>query len=140
MTEWATLISLALTPLAILASLGVIVLWARSGRDALLQRDRVDRDYFILGVMIGFIGSLMDSIYWGIGWTLKYTSHPGWDDWLDEGALNNLIFRQGATALAAICHIKAGLVAESVLLRSLYIASAVGGLAFVWLLFQVRGA
>ena len=137
-TEWATLISLALTPMTILASAGVVALWWQSGKRALIRSDRRDLDWFILGVLIGFIGSLMDNLYWGIGWAMNYTQHSAWQHWLDTGVYNNIAFRQVSTALAAVCHIKAGIEAKSRLLKSLYVASAVGGLAFVWLLLVAR--
>lgn len=137
-TECITLLSLALTPMSILASAGVVALWWQSGKRALIRSDRRDLDWFIIGVMIGFAGNLVDNLYWGLAWTLHYLHNDSWHFWFDNGVYSNVVFRQTATALAAVCHIKAGIEAKSRLLQCLYVASAAGGLAFVWLLLVAR--
>lgn len=105
--EAVTLLSLALTVPAVMGCIGVILLWKDSAVDALQQQERLALHWFILGVTVGFLGSLVDNVYWGIAWTADYLGHSSRDAWFYNGVYPNLIFRQACLSFAAYCHIRA---------------------------------
>ena len=68
----AELLSLGLTfPTVILAG-AVVYMWFPSAREALLKETRSGQDWFVMGVAIGFVGAMLDNIYWFIPWTAAY--------------------------------------------------------------------
>ena len=64
-------------------------------------------DWLILGILISFIGKVIDAMYWQVTWTsyLKDTNLK--QVLLDYGAGANLPLRQLPIVLACICHLKA---------------------------------
>ncbi len=105
----AELLSLALTIPTIILGAWVVRLWARES--VALFRGRSRRawnatEWFILGVAIGFFGSVADNAYWGIAWTASYLEHPGRAFWFERGVYSNIPFRQIAGLAAAYCHIR----------------------------------
>lgn len=100
----AELVSLSLTPLTILASLIVVAVW---GRELTFKAPLSERQWFILGVALGFLGSSLDNSYWAIPWTMSFIGDPAAGEWFSNGVYSNIPFRQGVTTIAALCHIKA---------------------------------
>lgn len=64
-------------------------------------------DWLILGIIISFVGKVLDAMYWQVTWTsyLKDTNLK--QVLLDYGAGANLPLRQLPIVLACICHLKA---------------------------------
>lgn len=64
-------------------------------------------DWLLLGILISFVGKILDAMYWQVAWTsyLKNTSLK--QSLLDYGTAANLPLRQLPIVLACICHLKA---------------------------------
>ena len=60
-----------------------------------------------MGVTIGFVGSLIDNLYWAIPWSLDFIHHPATDAWIKFGVYFNIFDRQLAGIAAAYCHVRA---------------------------------
>lgn len=112
-----TLASLALTPATIIAAAVVVFLWWGSAKRAFWISHKSEVQWFVLGVTIGFIGSMVDNIYWGLAWAADYTGHESRDALFRYGVYSNTPFRQICTIGAAVCHIKAAVDTDSHLFR-----------------------
>ncbi len=136
MHDVITILSLGLTPLTIIASCAVVYLWWSGAWTALTKEHREPMHWFILGVLVGFIGAVFDNLYWGVAWSLDYINSPYRDAVFDFGVYSNLPFRQIATAAAALCHVRAAITADSTALKTLFGLSSLigfGGVAvLVW--------
>jgi len=133
-----TLISLALTPLTIAACFAVVLIWRSAAYKAYKKKIKVDIDWFILGVVVGFLGSAFDNLYWGIAWTADYLRIDSKDELFKAGVYSNTFFRQLCTALAATCHIKAALELTPGFVRGLLMLSGAAGLAYCLALLLIR--
>lgn len=109
MNGLVTFLSLALTPPTIVAAIAVVVIWYRSAKKALEAKERTEMHWLIMGVFVGFVGSVFDNAYWGIAWAADYLNHPSKDWWFQNGVFSNLPFRQIATLVAAYCHLRAAI-------------------------------
>lgn len=101
-------VSLVLTSPTVWLAVGVIAIWWTHAFNAwkLQAKDRKAYDWLIMGVCIGFLGSVMDNLYWGLAWTLDFLSwEPYRTSFFNWGALPNIFFRQGTGIAAAHCHI-----------------------------------
>ena len=70
----AELTSLALTFPTVVLAFAVIYMWLPSARIAWKKTDKTGQDWFVMGVAIGFIGAVLDNIYWFMPWTAAYLS------------------------------------------------------------------
>jgi len=128
----AELISLGLTfPTAFLAG-AVIWVW---GRTLWLKgkKPSASRDYFILGVVLGFLGSFLDNAYWFVPWSASFLGLSITEDLINAGVFFNIFFRQGAGIAAAWCHLRAAELADEVhgrWLNRLLVISSVAGVAY----------
>ena len=109
--DFAALASLALTPLALILSVHVVIAWAPAFIEALrAPRPLAARDLFILGVVVAFTGEILDGVWWGAGWSTEYVSGevtaPALGFFRRNGAIANAVFRQGATIAAALLHLR----------------------------------
>lgn len=107
--EFAELTSLVLSVPTVVLSAAVVWLWGPTAWRALRNTTEVMTGtcWFILGVAAGFLGSLVDNIYWGMAWTASFVHHP-WKDWFfEQGVWSNIPFRQTAGIIAAYCHLRA---------------------------------
>lgn len=112
----AAFTSLALTPATVLLSTEVVLVWSKAARQSLRllrrsPRSMKETDWFVLGVTIAFIGSIVDNMWWGIAWGTKYGvgSASGLDNWwFRHGTFCNILFRQSTTIIAAAFHLLAG--------------------------------
>lgn len=139
MHETVTLMSLALTPPTIIASIAVLSIWYQSTRKALANRQKTEMHWLIIGVFIGFTGSVVDNAYWGIAWATDFVGHTS-KDWLFHyGVFSNLPFRQIATLAAAYCHIRAALTSNSRILRLVLLSGWIFGTLLVFLVISKEG-
>lgn len=140
--DWAhsavTLLSLALTPATIIAAIVVLVLWWKSTKRAFWVRHKTEVQWFILGVSISFLGSVVDNFYWGLAWTADYTGHESRDALFKYGVYSNAPFRQLCTILAAVCHIRAAMTAQDRRFRAIIIIAWLTGLLTAGLLVWLR--
>lgn len=131
-------LSLATTPVTIIMCIAVCAVWRKSAIDAIIHKPKSDLDWFIVGVFIGFLGSTLDNIYWGIAWSLNFTN-SSYKEWVfNHGAWSNLPFRQITTTVAAICHLMAATHTNRILLKWLAWVSAVVSFIFLIGLMMVK--
>ena len=107
MQEIAELISLGMTFPTVVLAIAVVYVWFPSARNAVLKSNKEAHDWFIVGVVVGFVGSLLDNIYWFMPWTASFLGHPAFETLTNAGVFFNVFFRQGCGIIAAYCHIKA---------------------------------
>jgi len=107
MQHIAELISLGMTFPTIVLAAAVIYTWLPSARAAIKSDCPSAQDWFIVGVVAGFTGSLFDNLYWFLPWTAAYFGHESFAPLVECGVFFNIIFRQGLGICAAYCHLKA---------------------------------
>jgi hypothetical protein len=101
--QLAELISLSLTlPTLVLAAV-VVYIWGPS----VYIRPKSDSEWFILGVVAGFIGSFLDNLYWSVPWTSSFLGLEYTSTLMMSGVYFNIFFRQGLGIFAGYCHLKA---------------------------------
>lgn len=108
-----TAASLALTVPALFGCAAVVYLWSKSALRAWRAAHKSETNWFVIGVTIGFIGSLFDNLYWFVAWTADYYQLPVRDWLFRNGVYSNTLFRQVATILAALCHVRAAVETDS---------------------------
>jgi len=132
----AEAISLFLTWPTILLGAVVVIKWGQSAWKSLCTK-RSERDstqWFILGVAVAFLGSIVDNGYWGVAWTAHTIDHPQTLNLFATGVYFNIPFRQMAGAYAAYCHLKAyaaGSVENDLKTKRLVVVSLMLGAAHV---------
>ena len=101
-----------------------------------VQRDA--SQWFILGVAIGFAGSVFDNLYWGIAWLSNYLAWESWPQWFACGVYSNVVFRQTAGLVAAYCHIRSAIEYSNrhsgTVCRQVMLLSVVLAVVAAWLL------
>lgn len=111
MNRVAEIASLTLTIPTIVFGLMVVWVWSQTAKSMRINPIKKSKssEWFILGVIIGFFGSTIDNIYWGISWSLHYieSDHANW--WFENGVWSNVPFRQIAGLMSGICHIKSAI-------------------------------
>ena len=104
----AEMISLIMTIPTVLLAISVVYLWLPAARAALKADSRDAHQWFILGVVGGFLGSAIDNLYWFMPWTASFMGESAiFSQLTDFGVYFNVFFRQGLGIFAAYCHIKA---------------------------------
>ena len=104
----AEMISLIMTIPTVLLAISVVYLWLPAARAALKADSRDAHQWFILGVVGGFLGSAIDNLYWFMPWTASFMGESAiFSQLTDSGVYFNVFFRQGLGIFAAYCHIKA---------------------------------
>lgn len=140
--SFAELVSLGMTiPTVVLAFL-VVWTWFPSLWISWRSRATDAHSWFIYGVVIGFLGSLLDNIYWGVAWTTHFLGTPGHQYIFEAGAAFNIVFRQAAGVTAGLCHLKAAQISSEKRPRRLNLVllwSHVAGALFSLLLLWLRG-
>ena len=128
-------LSLAMTIPTITLAISVIYLWGPSAREALFKNSRDANQWFILGVVGGFIGATLDNAYWFLPWSASFIGESQLFQSLTEaGIYFNVVFRQGLGIFAAYCHIKAAelsLVPRVRFLNKLVCVSYIIGFSYV---------
>ena len=109
MQALAEAVSLFLTWPTILLGAVVVIKWGRAAWEAFCVKrgERTSTQWFILGVAVAFMGSVVDNGYWGLAWTAHTMDHPQKMNLFASGVYFNIPFRQLAGAYAAYCHLKA---------------------------------
>lgn len=102
----AELISLSLTVPTVLLGLLVVAIWGKSSIKALKERRKTATDWLILGIVISFVGSSLDNIYWGITWGSDLLGLESSERWFLNGVYANIPLRQTAGIIAAFCHLR----------------------------------
>lgn len=140
MLNVATLFSLWLTPMTIIACGLVCWRFADAFYDAWRQVHKNQMHWFIIGIVVGFAGDLMDNIYWMVGWSEGYLKQSMDNPYLYNGVYSNIVWRQGAGIVSAMCHlvgIANLLSAKGMVARVLGIGATIGFL-FVGSLYYLR--
>jgi len=133
-----TLLSLGLTPLTIISCFVVVALWYKSALRSYRKDEREDIDWFIIGVVIGFVGSSVDNMYWGVAWSADFVRSDSAAEIFKGGVYSNTFFRQACTAIAALCHIKAASEMRMSVVKLLLMFSAGFGVLYCLLLLMIR--
>ena len=106
--EIAEFTSLTLTVPTIVLAIGVIYMWGPAAWRAIKARDRnSSHGWFIIGVVVGFLGGLLDNAFWSVPWTASYFGAENVNELMSLGVYFNIFFRQSAGIVAAYCHLRA---------------------------------
>lgn len=135
--NFAELTSLALTFPTVVLAFAVIYMWLPSARHAWQKTEKSGKDWFVIGVAVGFVGAALDNIYWFLPWTAAYLGDPAFQSLTTLGVFFNIFFRQGLGICAAYCHLRAAEESSEKpmrLLNALLISSHLIGLGYVMLL------
>ena len=81
--------------------------WVRSGEPF----SRVQ--WLILGITLGFLGQVLDNVFWQVAWTLEFLELPWRQEVFQSGAWFNIVNRQLLGCLAALCHLRSAFLASS---------------------------
>lgn len=135
--EALSLISMIATPATILSAVAVVYVWHRAAWNAVFKPSGplTDRDWFVIGVAVGFIGQLFDNTFWGLSWHAHFLELPHRDAMFEAGPAVNLFFRQIPGIIAALCHVKAAVQTESAFLRRVIAACWASGLVYASIFF-----
>ena len=133
--QLAEMISLIMTIPTVLLAAAVVYLWLPAARAALKEDSRDAHQWFILGVVGGFLGSAIDNSYWFMPWTASFMGETEiFGQLTDFGVYFNVFFRQGLGIFAAYCHIKAAEMSSLknvMLINRLLVASYFVGISYV---------
>ena len=134
----AEMLSLSMTIPTVILAVSVVYLWLPAARKAILADNRNAQQWFILGVVAGFLGSTVDNLYWLFPWSASYISEQDiFQTLVNTGVYFNIIFRQGFGILAAYCHVRAAASTELPkvrLVNHLLVGSYALGIAYVALM------
>ena len=100
---------MGLTVPTVVLAVAVVTVWSPAALRAIKRpgTERRGEDWFIVGVVAGFIGATLDNIYWAFPWTATFLESPlGWK-LTSAGVFFNVFFRQGLGIVAGYCHLKA---------------------------------
>ena len=107
--EAADAISLAATWPTILIGFGVVVHWGPEAWKAFLKnrKQRTAQEWLILGIAVGFLGSVLDNGYWGLAWSSHFIDHHSetTNTLFHRGVYFNIPFRQLSGCYAGYCHL-----------------------------------
>ena len=145
MQRAAEAISLAITwPTIVLAFLVVLVWWRPAWRAVVCHwapdsYRMTAREWFVLGVVIGFMGSKLDNFYWMWPWSASFIGSEYKTALVNFGVFPNVLDRQMAGMFSAYCHLRSAreFGVEHWAVRNLHgitVASFVGGGLFALVL------
>ena len=100
---FADYVSLVVTVPTILLAIAVVVHF----REALTQMPKKAQEWLVFGVVVSFMGQVLDNTYWGFVWTGDFLAWDGTGKWIQRGPLFNIFSRQLCGIAAAACHIRA---------------------------------
>lgn len=133
----AEIVSLILTAPTLLLSLWVVWLFRKDAIRILKTKNKSSTEWLVLGVAVGFLGSLCDNAYWGLAWTAHYLDLELSKVFFDSGVFFNVPFRQISGIVAGYCHVRCAFTEdgnkdENVrLVRLIGISLAIGGLGAI---------
>ena len=140
MQHAAELISLGMTFPTVILAIAVVYTWLPSARDAIKSNNPTAQDWFIIGVVAGFVGSVLDNTYWFMPWTASFLGHDAFQTLTNMGVFLNIFFRQGLGIIAAYCHLRAAEISSNRRIRglnTLLFASNLIGIAYSLMLILV---
>lgn len=98
--------------------------------------------WILLGICTGFLGNLVDNLYWMIPWTANYLGLSCTAALVNFGVFPNVFFRQFLTSVAAYCHLKAFIPDGHPRLHSLVnwavVVSVVMGQGYIFVLWSIN--
>lgn len=103
----AELASLTLTIPTVVTGVVVVGVWGPPAWKAWREGTLSAQAWFVIGVAVGFLGSVLDNLYWAIPWTASFYDLSYTDSLMANGVYFNIISRQGCGTFAAYCHLKA---------------------------------
>lgn len=86
---------------------GVVYLWGPSAIRAVRKGALDAQGWFIVGVVVAFIGAVLDNLYWSVPWAASYLGLEVTGALMSSGVYFNIFFRQASGILAAYCHLRA---------------------------------
>lgn len=129
-------LSLAVTPAVLSVAIFVLLHYGTAAMKVLHPKS--PKDWLILGIVIGFVGKLLDNCYWGLAWTAYFEARHDAADWyFAYGPVANLFFRQAALIVSGVCHCIAAARAADRIPPLITASAVVGGFALfglIWLL------
>ena len=129
-------ISGGLTVITILMGVLVIVHWIKPAATALTnKRKMTSEQWLILGVVIAFIGQVLDNSYWLLTWTAHFVDHdhPLFVLLFEKGPVFNIGARQICGIAAAYCHVYAAVMIDEIKtqkFKTLVLISSIVGVIF----------
>jgi len=134
----AEMLSLVMTIPTVILAFAVIYLWMPAACVAAKDKDRSANQWFILGVVGGFIGAAMDNLYWFLPWSASFVGESeAFENLTLIGVYFNVIFRQGLGIFSAWCHIKAAEMSSVkgiIFVNKLIVSSYLIGILYVTLI------
>ena len=103
--EAAELISLGLTIPTILLGGFVVCVFGPTAMQAVRDKGVTSRQWLLVGITIGFVGQILDNLYWQFAWTASYLGMEVKDSLFNSGVFFNIVSRQALGITAAACHI-----------------------------------
>lgn len=106
--EFMTLLSLGLTPPAIVASIVTAWKWRHDHTAYMRSENPTAAQTINAGIFRGFVGAFVDNLWWGFAWSFDYLGMEGPRNFFfTYGVFSNVFFRQIATTWAGSLHIRA---------------------------------
>ena len=65
--------------------------------------------WLVVGIVIGFLGNMLDNIFWGIVWMFKFVDESTHQALFELGPTFNVVFRQIFGIFAVYCHLFAAM-------------------------------
>ena len=88
----AELISLGMTFPTIILAIVVTYTWMPSAIKSFKSTSTQSQEWFIIGVIIGFIGSIFDNLFWFIPWTFSFIENDLYYKLAPYGIIFNIVF------------------------------------------------
>lgn len=141
MDKVVTLLSIFLTPALLIASSVVIYLLYPSFKKATKTVNKDAIQWMIIGIVMNFIGTLFDNLWWFFAWSYNYIDATGVekDFFFSYGVYSNTIFRQVFGIVGALCHVYAGTIQASIVNKIiLYLGAVIGTIQVIILLLIAK--
>ena len=103
----AELCSLSQTIPTVVSGAVVVKVWGPPAWVAVRSGQLSAEGWFVLGVASGFIGAVLDNLYWSLPWTASFLELESTDALMANGVYFNIVSRQSLGTFAAYCHLKA---------------------------------
>lgn len=142
----AELISLTLSVPAIVLGIVVVLLYGIPALEGFRAAQRTREHWLIMGIVFGFIGGVLDNMYWAVPWTLEFFDSTWTTFFMMKGVYFNILSRQACGIVAAYCHIRGaieihkgdkGLVLLNMLLAACALsASVAAGALFIFKILE----
>ena len=108
MTDFAIIMSLALTGPFLCYCIEILILWWPTVKNAYSTAAFGEATSALArGVFAGFLSNFLDNLYWGVTWFLVLTQQPFGTVMMFGGAVVNIFLRQIGGVYAAHEHIRA---------------------------------